>query len=108
MSISQELRTVWPHRPIWEVRRRVADARSHFVISGDVHYTTVSLTTIVVEMGSKDVLQPYTQPEFKYTTSPNTGFKYGQKADATEQGKQWLEGEKAGWTHLDPDKMQPG
>ena len=40
----------------------------------------------------------------KYTESPNPTFSYGQKVDATEDGKKWLEGEKAGWTVVDPSK----
>ena len=42
----------------------------------------------------------------KYTESPNPGFSYGQKVDATEEGKKWLEGEKAGWTVVDPSKEE--
>ena len=42
----------------------------------------------------------------KYTESPNPGFTYGQKVDATEDGKKWLEGEKAGWTVVDPSKEE--
>ncbi|PIL26632.1 hypothetical protein GSI_11298 [Ganoderma sinense ZZ0214-1] len=43
----------------------------------------------------------------KYTDSPNPTFSYGQKVDATEDGKKWLEGEKAGWTVVDPSKEDP-
>ena len=43
----------------------------------------------------------------KYTESPNPTFSYGQKVDATEAGKRWLEGEKAGWTVVDPSKKEP-
>ena len=43
----------------------------------------------------------------KYTESPNPTFRYGQKVDATEDGKKWVEGEKAGWTVVDPSKEEP-
>jgi len=52
-------------------------------------------------------LGAYTQAEFKYTASPNPGFKYGQKVEETEAGKAWLEGEKEGWQHIDPEQMDP-
>ncbi len=42
----------------------------------------------------------------KYTESPNPTFSYTQKVDATEDGKKWLEGEKAGWTVVDPSKEE--
>ena len=42
----------------------------------------------------------------KYTESPNPTFSYGQKVDATEEGKKWLEGEKAGWTIVDASKEE--
>ena len=37
----------------------------------------------------------------KYTTPPNPTFTYGQDVDATEAGRAWLEGEKAGWKVVD-------
>ena len=43
----------------------------------------------------------------KYTESPNPTFSYGQKVDATQDGKKWVEGEKAGWTVVDPSKEEP-
>ena len=43
----------------------------------------------------------------KYTESPNPTFSYGKKVDATEDGKKWVEGEKAGWTVVDPSKEEP-
>ena len=42
----------------------------------------------------------------KYTESPNPTFSYGQRVDATEEGKKWVEGEKAGWTVVDPSKEE--
>ncbi|THH29679.1 hypothetical protein EUX98_g4491 [Antrodiella citrinella] len=52
-------------------------------------------------------LSVYTPPEFKYTASPNPGFKYGQKVAETESGKAWLEGEKDGWKDIDPAEIEP-
>ena len=42
----------------------------------------------------------------QYTESPNPTFSYGQTVDATQDGKKWLEGEKAGWTIVDPSKEE--
>ncbi|KAG5644391.1 hypothetical protein DXG03_008619 [Asterophora parasitica] len=38
------------------------------------------------------------QPGFKIVDPPNPSWTYGQKVDATPEGREWLEGEKAGWT----------
>ena len=43
----------------------------------------------------------------KYTAPRNPGFVYGQKVDATEDGKQWIEGEKQGWKVVDAAKEAP-
>ena len=42
----------------------------------------------------------------KLTENPNPTFTYGQKVEATEDGKKWIEGEKAGWTVIDPSKEE--
>ena len=43
----------------------------------------------------------------KYTAPHNPGFVYGQKVDATEDGKRWIEGEKQGWKVIDTAKEAP-
>lgn len=43
-----------------------------------------------------------------YTQPPNPSWTYGQKVDATPAGKEWLEGESAGWkvfNTAETDKM---
>ncbi|OBZ65907.1 DNA-directed RNA polymerases I and III subunit RPAC1 [Grifola frondosa] len=45
--------------------------------------------------------------KFQYTESPNPSFTYGQKVDTTTEGKEWLEGEKAGWKLVDTSKEDP-
>ncbi|KAH8088986.1 hypothetical protein BXZ70DRAFT_955111 [Cristinia sonorae] len=58
-------------------------------------------------MGSASTgLEAFTLPEFKLTEPPNPNFKIGQKVETTEEGKAWLEGEKAGWTQLKPDDVE--
>lgn len=44
---------------------------------------------------------------FEYTQSPNPSFKFGQKVDATTEGKKWREGEKEGWKVVETDKEDP-
>ncbi|KAG6907687.1 hypothetical protein DXG01_007790 [Tephrocybe rancida] len=39
---------------------------------------------------------------FKLTDAPNPSWTYGQRVDATPEGREWLEGEKAGWKTVDP------
>ncbi|KAF8178441.1 hypothetical protein BJ912DRAFT_1130556 [Pholiota molesta] len=52
-------------------------------------------------------LPPFTPTtEFKYTTSPNPGWKYGQNIASTPEGQAWMEGEKEGWTVLDTSKEE--
>lgn len=52
-------------------------------------------------------LPPFTPTtEFKYTTSPNPGWKYGQNIASTPAGQAWMEGEKEGWTVLDTSKEE--
>ncbi|PPQ88533.1 hypothetical protein CVT25_009913 [Psilocybe cyanescens] len=41
---------------------------------------------------------------FKYTSSPVPTWRYGQSIESTPEGKAWAEGEKAGWTVIDPTK----
>ncbi len=43
----------------------------------------------------------------KHTESPNPSFVYGQKVSETEEGSQWVEGEKAGWKVVDPATEEP-
>ncbi|KAG6834278.1 hypothetical protein H0H93_010723 [Arthromyces matolae] len=44
---------------------------------------------------------------FKITDAPNPSFTFGQKLDATAQGREWLEGEKEGWKTVDPATEEP-
>jgi hypothetical protein len=44
---------------------------------------------------------------FKYTESPNPDWKYGESIDVTLLGKEWAEGEKMGWKHVDPATENP-
>ncbi|KAI0800409.1 hypothetical protein C8Q74DRAFT_1344837 [Fomes fomentarius] len=43
----------------------------------------------------------------KFTESPNPNFTYGQKVDGTEYGKNWTEGEHAGWKTIDTATADP-
>jgi len=43
----------------------------------------------------------------KYTEPPVPGWKYGQKADATPQGKEWAEGANAGFKFVDTAAADP-
>ncbi|CAA7267220.1 unnamed protein product [Cyclocybe aegerita] len=45
--------------------------------------------------------------EFKYSAPPNPGWTYGQGIEATEDGRAWAEGEKAGWKVVDISKEDP-
>ncbi|KAG6845003.1 hypothetical protein H0H87_001775 [Tephrocybe sp. NHM501043] len=38
---------------------------------------------------------------FKITDAPNPSWTYGQRVDSTPEGREWLEGEKAGWKTVD-------
>ncbi|KAF4616569.1 hypothetical protein D9613_008730 [Agrocybe pediades] len=42
--------------------------------------------------------------EFKYTESPNPGWNFGQGIETTAEGREWAEGEKAGWKIVDASK----
>lgn len=44
---------------------------------------------------------------FKITDAPNAAWTYGEKVSATPQGREWLEGEKAGWKTIDPTTEDP-
>jgi len=44
---------------------------------------------------------------FKLTESPNPHWKYGESIDVTLLGKEWAEGEKKGWKHVDPATENP-
>ncbi|KAG6896301.1 hypothetical protein C0992_009254 [Termitomyces sp. T32_za158] len=44
---------------------------------------------------------------FKITDAPNPSWTYGEKVGATPQGREWLEGEKAGWKTVDPTTEDP-
>jgi hypothetical protein len=57
---------------------------------------------------SSSVLPPYDRTStFKYTEPPNTQWKYGESVDTTDTGKEWLEGEKEGWRHVDTATEHP-
>ncbi|PCH35525.1 hypothetical protein WOLCODRAFT_80804 [Wolfiporia cocos MD-104 SS10] len=45
--------------------------------------------------------------EFKFTEVPNPTWSYGQRLDATAEGRQWLEGEKEGWKVVETSKEDP-
>jgi len=59
-------------------------------------------------MSSQDLPSFTPTKEFKFTTSPNPGWTYGQSIEATPEGRAWIEGEKAGWTVIDTAKEEPG
>ena len=59
------------------------------------------------KMSSDHGLPPFADVQTKYTAPHNPGFTYGQKVDATEDGKRWLEGEKQGWKDIDTSKEVP-
>lgn len=40
--------------------------------------------------------------EFRLTQNPNSSWQYGEKIEATEEGKRWMEGVKDGWKVIDP------
>ena len=42
-----------------------------------------------------------------FTETHNPGFAFGQKLDATEDGRNWIEGEMAGWRVIDTSKEEP-
>lgn len=44
---------------------------------------------------------------FKFTQSPNPGWTYGQKVEATAAGREWLAGEEAGWKVIDGTTEDP-
>ncbi|KAH9856838.1 hypothetical protein C2E23DRAFT_809417 [Lenzites betulinus] len=44
----------------------------------------------------------------KYTEAPNVGFVYGQKVEATSDGKNWVESAKDGWKIIDTSTEEPG
>lgn len=43
----------------------------------------------------------------KFTESPNPNFTYGQKVHGTDYGKNWIEGEHAGWKTIDTATADP-
>ncbi|KAF7984909.1 hypothetical protein HWV62_10925 [Athelia sp. TMB] len=47
------------------------------------------------------------EPSFQYTQTPNPEWKFGEKIESTIQGRAWLEGEKAGWKHVDTSTEDP-
>ena len=52
-------------------------------------------------------LPSFSPTAFEYSQSPNPSFKFGQKVDATDSGRKWLEGEKRGWTVVDANHEDP-
>ncbi|CAL1704538.1 unnamed protein product [Somion occarium] len=52
-------------------------------------------------------LPAFTESTFQYTQPPNPSFKFGQKVDATPEGKAWADGEKEGWKVIETDKEDP-
>ena len=50
-----------------------------------------------------------TEPAFHYTQAPNTEWKLGEGLSReTKIGKEWVEGEKQGFTTIDPAVVSPG
>ncbi|THH13337.1 hypothetical protein EW146_g6863 [Bondarzewia mesenterica] len=47
------------------------------------------------------------QAAFKHTAPPNSAWTYGQRVDATFQGKEWLLGESDGWKVVDAGSENP-
>jgi len=45
--------------------------------------------------------------QFTYTTSPNPEWTFGQDIEVTHEGREWVEGEKAGWKVIDTSKEDP-
>ncbi|KAH9477470.1 hypothetical protein JR316_0009686 [Psilocybe cubensis] len=41
---------------------------------------------------------------FEYTTSPVPNWRYGESIQSSSEGKAWAEGEKLGWTVIDPSE----
>ena len=58
-------------------------------------------------MSTSSELPPFAETKTKFTETHNPGFKFGQKADATEDGQRWVGGEKAGWKVIDTSKESP-
>ena len=52
-------------------------------------------------------LPPFLDTKTNFTETHNPGFAFGQKLDATEDGRNWIEGEKAGWRVIDTSKESP-
>jgi len=46
-------------------------------------------------------------PSFKIIDAPTPSWTFGQKVDATPEGREWLEGEKAGWKTIDTATEDP-
>ncbi|KAG5652683.1 hypothetical protein H0H81_004120 [Sphagnurus paluster] len=44
---------------------------------------------------------------FKITEAPNPSWTFGQRVDATPEGREWLEGEKEGWKIVDTATEDP-
>lgn len=42
--------------------------------------------------------------DFKYTSSPVPNWRYGESIESTPEGRAWAEGEKSGWTVIDPSE----
>ena len=53
-------------------------------------------------------LPPYQHQPFQWTEPPAAGFAFGQKVDATPEGRAWVEsGDAAGFTSIDTAKHDP-
>ncbi|KAI0028490.1 hypothetical protein K488DRAFT_89688 [Vararia minispora EC-137] len=42
-----------------------------------------------------------------FTAPPSPGWTFGEKVDETGEGRAWLEGDKAGWKFVEPEKEAP-
>ncbi|KAK7693434.1 hypothetical protein QCA50_003002 [Cerrena zonata] len=52
-------------------------------------------------------LPSFTPSAFELSQSPNPSFKFGQKVEATAEGRKWLEGEKEGWKVIEAGAEDP-
>ena len=53
-------------------------------------------------MSNASEAPPFEPREFRLTQNPNSSWKYGEKIEATAEGKRWMEGVKDGWKVIDP------
>lgn len=52
-------------------------------------------------MSNASDLPPFEPREFRTTENPNPSWKFGEKIEATTEGRRWMEGVKHGWKVVD-------